>query len=351
MHKKFLLEALQQARLGQGHCAPNPSVGAVVVKEGVILAKAYHKGAGTPHAEPLVLAQIPKTPGLSLYVTLEPCNHWGRTPPCVDAIIEHGIEEVVFAFADPNPIVAKNNSSDILRAKGIKTTHLPLEEITEFYKSYAHWTLTHEPWVTVKIAQTLNGKIGLSQGKRVILSNTLCEQFTHKQRAITDVILTTAKTIQHDNPKMNVRLDSKVQSKPIAIIDPHLSLDKTSSIFATATHCHIFHCQSKDSQINPYPNSTLHWMPMCRKRMDLKAVFKELGALGYHNVWVEVGGTLFSALHEEGLVHRTYLYIVPKILEPQALSAYSNDDLFNKAHTISWQPMGDNMIACLDWFN
>ena len=133
MHEKFLLAALEQAELGQGLCAPNPSVGAVAVQNGNIIAQAWHKGSGTPHAEQLLLAQIaPKTPGVSLYITLEPCTHWGKTPPCVDAIIEHGIEQVFFAYLDPNPLVAQNNSAKKLEAQGIQATHIPLPVIDAF---------------------------------------------------------------------------------------------------------------------------------------------------------------------------------------------------------------------------
>lgn len=348
MHKKFLLAALDQARLGQGHCAPNPCVGAVAVQNETIIAQACHSGAGTPHAEQLLLTQIPpKMPGVTLYISLEPCNHWGRTPPCVDAIINHGVEEVVFAYLDPNPVVAKNNSSDKLRAHGIKVTYYPVDEITDFYKSYSHWTLTKMPRVTVKIAQTLNGKIGRAVGERIILSNTQCEEFTHQMRAATDVILTTARTIQLDNPKMNVRLGQQEHAKPVAIIDRQLGLNQQSIIFSTAAHCHVYHCNEQEIS---YPaNSTLHLMPMKNGAMDLDAVICHLGELGYHDVWVEAGGALFSALHQEKLVHRTYLYIVPSILEHDAISAYQQSGIFDREHTISWHAMGDNMIACLDW--
>lgn len=288
MHKKFLLAALEQARLGQGHCAPNPCVGAVAVQNGAIIAQACHRGAGTPHAEQLLLTQIPpKTPGVSLYISLEPCNHWGRTPPCVDAIIQHGVEEVIFAYLDPNPVVAKNNSTEKLRAHGIKVTHYPVDEINEFYKSYAYWTLTKKPRVTVKIAQTLNGKIGREVGERVILSNALCGEFTHQKRAAADVILTTAKTVRLDNPKMNVRLGQKEQQKPVAIIDRKLSLNKEYSIFSTAAHCHVYHSHNQEVS---YPNSTLHFIPMVNGMMNLGAVISHLGELGYHDVWVEAGG-------------------------------------------------------------
>jgi diaminohydroxyphosphoribosylaminopyrimidine deaminase/5-amino-6-(5-phosphoribosylamino)uracil reductase len=347
MHKKFLLAALEQARLGQGYCAPNPCVGAVAVQNGAIIAQAYHQGAGTPHAEQSLLTQFPpNTPGVCLYISLEPCNHWGRTPPCVQAIINHGVEEVIFAYLDPNPIVAKNNSSEMLRAHGIKVAQYPVEEITEFYKSYTYWTLTQKPRITVKIAQTLNGKIGQAEGERVILSNALCGQFTHQMRAAADVILTTARTVQLDNPRMNVRLKDQEQKKTIAIIDRHLCLNQEALIFSTAAHCHVFHCHEQKTS---YPNSTFHQMPTSNDVMDLSAVIKHLGVLGYHDVWVEAGGALFSALHREGLVHRTYLYIVPTSLEHSAISAYQQSGVFNRAHTISWQAMEDNMIACLEW--
>lgn len=347
MHKKFLLAALEQARFGQGHCAPNPCVGAVAVQNGTIIAQACHRGAGTPHAEQLVLTQFPpNTPGISLYITLEPCNHWGRTPPCVDAIINHGVEEIIFAYSDPNPVVAKNNSSEKLREHGINVTHYPIEKITEFYKSYTYWTLTRKPRVTVKIAQTLNGKVGRAIGERVILSNSLCEQFTHQRRAATDVILTTARTVRLDNPKMNVRLGLKTQAKPVAIIDRQLSLDKEAAIFSTAAHCHIYHGEEREVS---YSNSTFYLMPTQDGAMNLSAVIRHLGELGYHDVWVEAGAALFNTLHQEGLVHRTYLYIVPTSLENNAISAYQQSGIFDRAHTVSWHAMGDNMVACLDW--
>jgi len=347
MHKKFLLAALEQARLGQGSCAPNPCVGAVAVQNETIIAQAWHRGAGTSHAEQLLLAQIvPKTPGVSLYITLEPCNHWGRTPPCVDEIVRHGIEQVIFAYFDPNPVVARNNSSEQLRGKGVKVMHVPLPEIDEFYKSYTYWTVTNKPRVTVKMAQTLNGKIGRLDGERVILSNALCGQFTQQMRAATDVILTSARTVLQDNPKMNVRLNNTKQGKPVAIIDRQLSLPKEMAIFSSATQCHIYHAHEKEVS---YPNSTLHCMPSNNEAIDLSAVISHLGKLGYHDVWVEAGGAIFSALHQEGLVHRTYLYIVPTSLEENGVSAYQQRGIFDRAHTISWHAMGDNMIACLDW--
>jgi diaminohydroxyphosphoribosylaminopyrimidine deaminase/5-amino-6-(5-phosphoribosylamino)uracil reductase len=200
--------------------------------------------------------------------------------------------------------------------------------------------------VTVKMAQTLDGKIGQSEGNRLILSNSLCSRFTHEMRAASDVILTTARTIDLDNPKMNVRINNTEQSKPVAIIDRRLSLNTEAVIFSTASHCYVYHNDIKDVK---YSNSSFYPMPLKDGFMDLNAIISHLGELGYHDVWVEAGGALFRSLHHQGLVHRTYLYIVPAILGEKAVSAYQQSELFDRAHTVSWHAMGDNMIACLDW--
>jgi diaminohydroxyphosphoribosylaminopyrimidine deaminase / 5-amino-6-(5-phosphoribosylamino)uracil reductase len=349
MHKQFMEAALQQAYRGRGACAPNPSVGAVAVHNNKIIAEAWHQGAGTAHAEQCVLEQIgQKTRDVTLYVTLEPCNHWGRTPPCVSAIIEAGITCVVYGFKDPNPLVIANNTPRILQEKGIDVIHFPLPEIDELYQSYQFWTKTKKPWITAKIAHTLDGKIAEVDGKTVTLSNEHCAAFTHRQRSNTDVILTSARTVINDNPSMNARLDNITKRKPVAILDAALSLPLDRKIFNTASHCHIYH----DANIRvdtPQNNCSYYGVPALNGRLDLAAVIKHLGTIGFHDVWVEAGGCIFSALHEQGLVQRTYLYIVPGTLGANATPAYHGKNLFHRDHTISWQIQNDNIIACLDW--
>jgi len=356
MHKQFLLAALEQAWLGRGMCAPNPSVGAVAVQYGKIIAQSWHHGAGTPHAEVLLLNSIPENcPDVTVYVTLEPCNHWGRTPPCVDAIIKHGIKQVVYAYADPNPVVSANNTPVLLKKQGITVLHYPLPEIDCFYQSYRHWMLTNKPWVTAKIAQTFDGKIGGALGVRTIISNPLCAEFTHKNRLHNDVILTTARTVNQDDPLLNVRLAEQELVKPIAIIDSGLTLNPQARVLAQGAHCHIYH----GALISPeaqHANCSYHAMPFAPDKLpendsllDLSAVINHLGSLGYHDVWVEAGGELFNALHKAGLVNRTYVYLVPRVLGEEAIAAWRNTDIFNRPCSITWQAMGDNMIAQFDW--
>ncbi|WED44555.1 bifunctional diaminohydroxyphosphoribosylaminopyrimidine deaminase/5-amino-6-(5-phosphoribosylamino)uracil reductase RibD [Legionella cardiaca] len=349
MHNYFMLAALEQAWLGRGTCAPNPSVGAVVVHNGNIIARAWHHGAGSAHAEQLVLEQIPENLNdLTLYVTLEPCNHWGRTPPCVSAIIRHKVSRVIYGFRDPNPVVAANNTPELLQAAGIDVLHFPLTEIDNFYQSYRYWILTKKPWVTVKIAQSLDGKIAGVNGKRYQLSNNYCTEFTHQNRLHADVILTTAKTILNDDPLLNVRLKDKTQGKPLAILDRRLSLGPAARVFTSATHCHIYHEESRIVEA-PFPNCSYHAVPTKNGMLDLAAVLADLGKLGYHDVWVEGGGALFSTLHRENLVQRTYLYLVPEVLGDNATPAFHSDAIFTQRKMVSWDIKADNIIARLDW--
>lgn len=348
MHKQFLLAALQQAWLGRGICAPNPSVGAVAVLNGKIIAQAFHRGAGTPHAEQLLLSQLsPGTPGITLYVTLEPCNHWGRTPPCVEAIIAYEIKKVVFAYKDPNPVVIENNTPELLRKAGIEVVHYPLTEIESFYACYAYWTTSKKPWVTAKIAQSFDGKIAGVNRKRVTLSNEICSQFTHKNRLHADIILTTSATINNDDPLLNVRLTHKETSKPIAIIDAQGALNPQAKIFSTAKECHIY--VGEDIQVSPRENCFYHYMPMQNGKLDLHAVLSHLGELGYHEAWLEAGATFFNALHQANLVQKTYVYLVPTILGTEAFPLYENSDIFKIPHKIQWLKMGNNVIASIDW--
>lgn len=335
--------------MGRGKCSPNPSVGAIAVKDKAIIAQAWHHGAGKSHAEQLLLTKFPEyTPGVTLYVTLEPCNHWGKTPPCVDAIIRHGIERVVYAYNDPNPIVSLNKTPLLLREKGIEVIHYPVAEIAEFYKSYNYWTITNKPWVTAKIAQTLNGKIAPFGGKKVMLSNVMCQDFTHLQRLYSDVILTTATTINIDNPLLNARVDGVAQAKHLAIIDAKLELNMNSKAIVGAEVCHIFYDKSLALSKN-HANCIYHGLEVTNGKFDLEEIICHLGKIGYHDVWVEAGGKLFTALHKAKLVQKTYIYIVPALLEDNAINAYTSTGLFDTLKSISWHTMGDNMMAIIDW--
>lgn len=349
MDKTFLLEALKQAALGRGSCAPNPSVGAVVVRNAEIIARAFHKGVGTPHAEVLAFQQIPeKLDGTTLYVTLEPCNHWGCTPPCVNAIIEQGVKKVVYGYRDPNPVVQSNDTPSILNAHGIECHYHALEEIDTFYESYKHWRHTGKPFVTAKIAQTLDGKIAYPDYRVKKISNETCNAFTHQQRKCTDVILTSMRTVNNDDPLFNARINDISYAKDLAIIDTNLQLNLNRKIFDSAGNIHIYHAHGVAPQYQ-HDKVTYHAVSAAGGS-NLEEVISHLGKLGYHDVWVEVGSRLFSALHDAHLVDKTYIYVAPEVLGNHAIDAYSSAFLnqHNQAD-ISSMPMGSNSMFCFKW--
>ncbi|MCA0403995.1 MAG: bifunctional diaminohydroxyphosphoribosylaminopyrimidine deaminase/5-amino-6-(5-phosphoribosylamino)uracil reductase RibD [Proteobacteria bacterium] len=351
MDKSFLLAALEQAALGRGQCAPNPSVGAVAVRNGEIIARAFHKGAGTAHAEVLVFEQLPPNlDGVTLYVTLEPCNHWGRTPPCVNAIIaQGGISEVIYGYCDPNPVVMSNNTPSILAEHGIKSRYMPLEEINAFYESYKHWRHSRKPFVTAKIAQTLDGKIAQANYQAQKISNDICDNFTHQQRKKTDIILTSMRTVNNDDPLLNARINGQTCAKNIAILDSHLQLNPKAKIFDSAKNIHIYYSPGKEPS---YQHEKVHYHAVSEasKGLNLEEVIYHLGELGYHDVWVEAGATLFAALHEANLVDRSFIYIAPSILGMDAISAYPSKFLNLQPETkITWSAMGNNSMVCFDW--
>ncbi|MDF1646396.1 MAG: bifunctional diaminohydroxyphosphoribosylaminopyrimidine deaminase/5-amino-6-(5-phosphoribosylamino)uracil reductase RibD [Legionellaceae bacterium] len=333
MHEPFMQAALLQAWLKRGVTAPNPAVGAVAVFDGSIIAQASHPGLGQPHAEQLILNDLPDDcSNITLYVTLEPCNHWGRTPPCVQGLIRRRFKQVVYGYRDPNPIVVKNNTPALLAEQGIEAVHYPLPEIDAFYESYAFWVKTGRPWVTVKMAQSFDGKIAGQHGEPIQLSNAACAVETHKARLHTDVILTTARTIQYDNPSLNARIYDTIISKPVAILDRKKQLDPKARIHKTAQRLHLYHGQPDSSAL-----------------LDLGEVFNDLGRLGYHDVWVEAGGTLFSALHREKRVQRTFLYLVPDSLGKDATDLYHDSALLSGAKHVAWDVLDNNLKVTLDW--
>lgn len=349
MHTEFLLEALEQARLGRGQCAPNPSVGAVAVRDDHIIARAWHQGAGSPHAEQLLLNELePRLDDVTLYVTLEPCNHWGKTPPCVNTIVQYGIKKVVFAYKDPNPVVKANDTPAMLKKHGIDVVHHPLSEITAFYESYCHWIHTSKPWMTIKMAQSLDGKIAGPDRHRVQLSNELCSMFTHTNRQYADAIMTTSKTIIIDDPLLNVRIHSQSTSKPLLILDRTLSLTGKEQIFNSDSKKIIFY----DKNLKPpsaVPLVEYVGVDVRDDCLNLHEIISLVGEYGFHDVWVEVGAKLFNALHQSQLINKTYIYIAPVVMGDDAYSCYPSILEFERAQSVSWQETGNNMILSLVW--
>lgn len=356
MHISYLKQAFELAEIRSGCCAPNPAVGALVVKDHQILAKGYHWKSGSPHAEVEVLSQLSmeQTQGSTLYVTLEPCCHWGKTPPCTDFIISRGVTQVFFAVTDPNPEVAGKGIAQLEEA-GINCQKISLAEFDHFYRAYYFWRQYQKPWVTAKIALSLDGKIAGFSGQRVAITGDALQKFTHQQRKRHDAILTTAKTIISDNPKLNVRLPEEEFGKPLYILDSNLAIPSDAEIFSTATSVTLFYQEQLDeNRIKKFTDRGITCIPLPNASgfLSLPQALDCIAQAGMHAVWVEAGGQCLQSLIRENLIQQAFIYVAPKLLGAQAKAAFdSNYDIFASAKCYRWQQLGRDAVCEIEWEN
>jgi diaminohydroxyphosphoribosylaminopyrimidine deaminase/5-amino-6-(5-phosphoribosylamino)uracil reductase len=348
----YLQQALNLAASRQGFCAPNPAVGAVIVKNNQIIATGYHYGPGYPHAEVDALNKIDETAsrGATLYVTLEPCRIWGRTPPCTDLLISRGIVQVIYGIKDPNPQVAGQGIAQLEQA-GIQCVQEPSLEVEEFYRAYKHWWHTGMPFVTAKLALSLDGKIAGKDGPVAITGKKLA-QFTHQQRMQADAILTTARTIICDDPLLNVRLTQETIAKPLYILDTHLATSNNAKIWQSAKTLTFFHAdtvsqeqisakQSRGARCIAVPLTNNHCL-------DWQALLQQIGSDGFHAVWMEAGGQAFESLLQTDYCQQVYLYIAAKVLGEAALTGLRHANVLERFQNIHWQVCDKDVICQLN---
>jgi len=316
-HQYYMRLVMRQAQRAEGKTSPNPLVGALVVKNGRIIARGYHKKAGLPHAEVVALSLAGRqAQGATLYVTLEPCAHFGRTPPCTDMIIKSGVKEVIVGMIDPNPL---NNGKgvEILRKHGIKVEVGFLEDkLKVMNESFIKYITQKIPYVTVKVGQSLDGKITTSRGDSRWITSDQAREYSHRIREKFDAIMVGVNTIIRDDPKLDAFSLSKRLTK--IIVDSHLSipcqaqvLQRPSVIIATlpatpgqeTTNRDIL---SKKAQILEVKEK--------EGLVNLRDMMKKLARLKITNILVEGGGTLIGSLFDEGLVDKVLFFISPKII-------------------------------------
>ena len=299
-HNYFLHQALEQARVYKGQTFPNPAVGAVIVRNGNIISRGNHEGPGKIHAEIAALRNIHPDHNDILYVTLEPCCHHGRTPPCTDAIIASGIKNVVYAYKDPNHSV-NGKGHKILMNAHINTQHIPIEEINVFYESYAYWQKHKSPYIIAKIAISSDNKIAGVDGKRVQITGTQANKITHTLRKESDVILTTANTILADNPKLNARIGHNEYPKHVAIVDQHNILQDVSLQVHKFNQSVVCYTAQNTQKI---PSEKLYYTTIRRGKLDFKLIMNSLAEKGYHQIFIECGSTYMQYLLTHNFINK-----------------------------------------------
>ncbi len=315
----YMKRALQLARKGEGWVSPNPMVGSVIVKNDRIIGEGYHRKFGEAHAEINALNGAKESAeGSTIYVSLEPCSHYGKTPPCVERLVACRPKRVVIGTTDPNPLVA-GRGIGILKRNGIEVTVGVLEEACrEINESFLKFIQFRIPFVTLKYAQTLDGRIATSTGHSRWISSPPSRRFAHRLRHAHDAILVGIGTVLSDDPELTVRL---VRGKnPLRIVlDSHLRIpvtarilqeqDQAKTLMATTDHAD----RKKLSQLNDRGIETLILPVESSGRIDLNRLLRELGSRGIASVLVEGGSGILTALMAQNLADRLIAIIAPKI--------------------------------------
>ncbi len=316
MDAGYMARALELAERGAGWTSPNPMVGAVVVKDGRIIGEGWHQRCGEAHAERNALLSCTESPaGADLYVTLEPCCHQGRQPPCTDAILKAGIRRVIVGSGDPNPLVA-GKGLEILRAAGAEVTEGVLErECTRLNAVFFHYIRTKRPYVVMKYAMTLDGKIAAYTGASQWITGEEARAHVQKQRSRYRAIMAGVGTVLADDPLLTCRIPGGRQ--PVRIIcDSRLRTPLTAKIVATAKeYPTIFAvCEGTPGQEAYKAAGCRVWeLPERGGHLDLTALMEKLGLEEIDSVLLEGGGTLNWTALESGLVNRVQAYIAPKL--------------------------------------
>ncbi len=303
----YIKKAIELAKLGMGKTSPNPLVGAVIVKEGKIVGEGYHERYGAPHAEAVAIQRAGgNTLGATLYVNLEPCNHYGLTPPCTEAIIKAGIKRVVISMVDPNPLVHGKGIQRLLSAGIEVVTGVYEEQALWINRGYVKRIKTGMPWVILKAAITLDGMVADVEGNSKWITNQPARREVHILRKSVDGIIVGWKTVNQDDPSLDVRLVESDHTPRPVILDTYLQVRSDAKILSR--HPLIFTRNPNRIKMK----GTVELMNI--DPHNLHAVLKALGDKGMNMVMVEGGSELFSSFLREGCVDEIYLFIAPKLL-------------------------------------
>ena len=327
----WMAKAIQHAQKGRFTTSPNPRVGCVVVDENnQLLGQGYHVQAGTPHAEVHALRQASKArsngaKGATAYVTLEPCSHFGRTPPCAKALIEAQVARVVVAMTDPNPNVC-GNGINMLQAAGIEVvSDVMAAEAAALNPGFTKRMLTGKPFVRVKLGISLDGKIALQNGVSQWITGPEARRDVQRYRAQSCAVLTGSGTVAADNPSLLVReQEAKFENYPLEhirqpariVVDSQSKLNRDFNLFNDG---HV----TFTATLQAHPDTSVgHYIQVDEKdgKVDLHRLMSALGDKQYNEVWVEAGPGLAGALLQEGLVDELICYQAPKLLGDKGVS-------------------------------
>lgn len=321
----WMARALELARRGRFTTTPNPNVGCVIVRNGDVVGEGYHFRAGEPHAEVHALRMAgEKARGATAYVTLEPCSHHGRTPPCCDALIAAGVSRVVAAMQDPNPEVAGRGLYRLQQA-GIEVSHgLMMQEAEVLNRGFLKRMRTGFPWVQLKMGASLDGRTAMASGESQWITSPEARRDVQRLRAQSSAILTTSATVLADDPALTVRwneLSAESQAlwqgqevrQPVrVVVDSHNRVTPQHRLIAQPGNTWLARQQA--DALNWPENVEQFTVPLHNGQLDLVSLMMLLGRRQLNSVWVEAGAKMAGALLTAGVVDELIVYMAPKLL-------------------------------------
>ena len=323
--ERYMARALELARRGRFTTTPNPNVGCVIVRAGEIVGEGWHQRAGEPHAEVHALRMAgERAKGATAYVTLEPCSHHGRTPPCCDALIAAGVTRVVAAMQDPNPQVAGRGLYRLQQA-GIDVSHgVMINDAEALNRGFLKRMRTGFPWIQLKLGASLDGRTAMASGESQWITSAAARRDVQRLRAQSSAILSTSATVLADNPSLTVRwnelsadvraqLDENQLRQPVrVVIDSQQRVTPQHSLIDQPGETWLMRSEP-DRQTWP-ASVTQIAVPQRGEQLDLVAMMMLLGQRQINSVWVEAGASLAGALLQAGLVDELIVYMAPKLL-------------------------------------
>lgn len=330
---RHMARALRLAARGLETTTPNPRVGCVIVRDGIVIGEGWHERAGAPHAEILALAAVNgPVAGCTVYVTLEPCSHHGRTPPCAEALIEAGVGRVVAAMQDPNPQVSGRGLAK-LSAAGIRTDCGLLEpQARDLNCGFVSRMVRGRPWVRLKAAASLDGKTALLNGRSQWITGTEARRDVHRWRARSCAVLTGSGTVRHDNPRLTVR-EIPCQRQPLrVVVDSRLQLAETAAILAAGPVV-VAAAADPDCRADRLraAGAEVLFLPDAVGKVDLSQLLVELARRGINELLVEAGAQLNGALLAGRCVDEVLLYLAPTIIGDAARGLFALPELSDLA--------------------
>lgn len=315
---KFMKRALELALLRKGLTHPNPTVGCVIVKDGEIVGEGYHERAGMPHAEVVALEKAgEKARGSTMYVTLEPCTHFGRTPPCTDAIIRAGLRRVVIATLDPNPLVS-GKGVERLKSAGIEVEVGVLEEeARRLNEDFFTYITQKRPYITLKWAQSVDGSLATRTGDSRWITSEEARNFSHRLRAEATAVLVGISTALRDNPRLTVRAFTWERQPLRVVLDPELRISEDSQLLNTQeAPTIIFTASEKKEKIKWLEDRGVRvlFAPVREGKLDLREVLRELYFLEVMHLLVEGGPLTLTSFIKENLFDRLWVFVGPVLI-------------------------------------